>query len=469
MTTIFFLLLSFFLFGKSDLLADRYINAEKWILRTHSIQQMDEAYSDNVTVNNVSHITRDVGDFGPRLVAYEYDTALVLIARSFLGFDPVIVSTGWDKSTTKWIHTDILQVDFIFNITTGFNFNTLAYDIIQQGFRMKELIRFEPNSSKINLGYTIQDVAVIKAFAIASGSIPPEFACSKIIFPACNVTKVGGVGNYLDDTGFSTIAECVSFLNSLPGVNEQPCPYGTRSNTSVCRITHGVGAFLLPDVHCSHVKRDSEVCRETCLPACSNCHADAECEAIFPDIPDSFSPVYVCKCKNGYVGNGTSCTPKTCQHGNCPALFGSYDCSINGLCLCTETFTSQPSSFGNNQLCACPEGSRIVYNNSKPVCVPNGRCVQSQWECSNTQAYNQVKCSSYGNNTFTLFKVCLCNYGFTGGWEYPCQCNSLKRVVWSNVFNGEVCLSNSECTVNWHCNYPQNCVFSGGNSVGTCI
>lgn len=447
-------------FVSTSLITERYETAKIWILRTHSIGQLNDAYNETFTTDETCHITQDVGDFCPRLIAKEYDDALVISAINFLGFAPVIVSTGYDASTTKFVATDVMQVDFIMNITTAFNFSTLQYDIIQQGFLMREYITFLPNSSKMLRGYTIQDPAVIKAFG--KSSFPREIICQLVIFPACNVSKPGG-GTYLSDTGFATLNECNQFMANLAPID--PCPFAQRSNTSDCRTLHGISAFLLPEVHCAHVKANSMVCTDSCLPACNNCDVNAKCVAAYPSIPLNFTPVYSCKCNNGYVGNGTSCTPKTCNYGNCPALHGSYECST-GLCMCTETFTHNPVGFGTNNLCTCSEG-RIIQNNSKPVCVPPGRCLKDQWECTD-QVYNRIKCDSYGYNTFTLFKSCLCNYGFSGNFQYPCVCDPSKRIVWSNVFNGEVCLASNECTIDWHCTYPKHCTFVPGQQIGKC-
>jgi len=231
---------------------------------------------------------------------------------------------------------------------------------------------------------------------------------------------------------------------------------------------HSVLYFYLR--FCSHVKPvNNMVCVDSCFPACNNCHENAECVASYPNIPADFSPVYGCQCKNGYVGNGTVCTAKNCEYGNCPAKWGSFDCSGDNLCKCTESFTPKPFGFGNNDLCNCPEGSQIFYHESKPICVPLGRCIDEQWQC-NVQKYNQVKCSSFGNNTFSTFKHCLCNYGFTGGWEYPCACAAGNRIVWSDAHHGEICLPPTGCTTNWHCSgSKQQCVIPSGQLVGTCV
>lgn len=447
----------------SDLAADRQLHVEYWITRTASTANSVRAYLDNVTDPSLTRVVVEAGNFAPKIIGREYDV-LAESTAGFIGINILTINAIWDTYTTKYIATDYVQVDYsvfiqILNFTT---FQLSPY----QSFRFREVIGFLPSSDVMNLTFTYQDPDAAKLFDNTVAGISHAFICSAAFF-GCNVSKPGG-GTYLTDTGFTTEAECVDFLDHL-ALND-PCPFPQRSNTTDCRNLHALSSIALPEVHCAHVRRDSVVCNDTCLPACANCDVNAKCLGSFPDPTTSVAPHYECKCKNGYVGNGTTCTAKSCYYGNCPSLYGSYDCST-GLCMCTETFTANPVGYGTNNLCSCPTGGHIFYNGSKPICVPEGRCFQEKWEC-NLQAPNQVKCARYNvNNTLSLFKGCLCNYGFNGGWEYPCSCQSPKRVVWSNVFAGEVCLSTNECTVGdgWHCAYPKVCVTPSGQQIGSCL
>lgn len=306
-------------------------------------------------------------------------------------------------------------------------------------------------------------------FTITTAAIPPFVICAYFIFPACNVTNSSGY-NYLTDTGFSSVSDCITFLSSLPAT--QPCPYEQRSNTTGCRALHALSSFFLPNVHCSHVKPDSHVCREQCLPACSNCDANAKCIATFPGFPStpgSFSPVYKCQCNNGYIGNGTSCQSILCSNGNCPAPYGSYDCST-GSCMCTSTYTTQPELLGTgNSLCTCPSPNTVQWIGGSPMCLPIGRCVNDSYRyMCNLQQYSQVKCVPL-NNDFQPLGGCMCNYGFNGGWEYPCTCVAPGRILWSDSFDGKVCLLPGKCTKDYpDCNRDQTCFIQAGQQVGTC-
>ena len=456
----------FISFLRADLTADRLTNAQIWITRSHNLESMLLAYSDPITNDATGHTVQDVGDFEPRLIANEYDQLTVALV-DIIGYAPVILGTVWDPSTTRYVTPDILRVDYVTNISSGFNLQTFQYAVVQQGFRFIEYITFLPNSSTILLGYSIQDAAAIAVFALTSSYIPPVYLCPSIVFPACNRTASDGI-NHLSDTGFTSIDQCIEAY-SLFNDNADPCPYKQRSNTLACRILHSFSSLLLPQVHCSHLPAPtSPVCVDSCLPACNGCDVNAQCIPSF-NIPTSFAPVYSCQCNNGYVGNGLTCSPLSCSYNQCPALSGSYTCS-NGTCKCTDSFIHVPQSYGTNGYCSCPTSiGSIVYNASKPVCLPKGRCISdNQRYMCNIQSYTQVKCLSYGYNTFSPYKACLCNYGFTGGWEYPCSCASGSRIIWSDSLNGDVCLTPTQCTANYDCTYPKTCIFNA-SLVGKCV
>lgn len=445
-------------FCNADLTSDRLSNAQKWIVRSASPALMAQAYSPTVVdFPNVFHTLDDVGNFGPGIIAQEYDfivTNLVYV----IGYNPINLVATFDPYTTQWYDANTLVVKYSVAVTAGANFTpSFHYDYVNNVVRNTEVIVFNNNSNLIRLGKTTQDPAAIKLFEAVNSQISVYQLCG-IIVQACNVTGPDG-HNYLSDTGFTDFVSCVGFMLTLPPNN--PCPYSQRSNTQDCRRLHAFSSLFLPNIHCSHVKPASMVCTDSCLPACANCDPNAKCVASYPTI-NVPSPVYQCQCNNGYVGNGTHCSPKSCSYGNCPALYGSYDCST-GLCMCTETFTRNPTG---SSICTCPSPSQVFYNNSKPVCVPQGRCLNAQWQC-NGQSYTQVKCLPV-NNTFSLFNACVCNYGFNGGWEYPCSCSAGRRVVWSDALNGDVCLSSTECTANWHCT-SNRCSIQSGQQIGTCV
>lgn len=276
--------------------------------------------------------------------------------------------------------------------------------------------------------------------------------------------------NYLNDTGYSTFTDCYVALSQLPAT--QPCPFVQMSRTITCYQLHAFAAILLPSVHCSHVRAQSAVCKDNCLPACANCDVNAHCVGTFPGKPRNATVVYKCQCSNGYIGNGTSCAPITCTNkGKCPATKGSYDCSAANRCECAPSFTPQPELLGvNDSLCVCLAPSQIVTYNKEQYCLPQGRCLSDDArEMCGKERYNEVKCLQQ-NNSFNTLHKCDCNYGFTGGVAFPCVCGASRRKVWSDKMDGKVCLNATECTEDWHCPRAKpDCQGATKSLIGQCV
>jgi hypothetical protein len=455
------------------LLEQRYTNAKIWQLRSiGGVPAMLAAYGPTV-VNFpvIFHSVQGVGNFGPADVALEYDF-LVPGLEPILGYAPVRLYPEWDNSTTKFVTTDTLQVDFAITISVGYNPTTSTYAFANQVFRAREYIVFMPNSSLINLGYTINAPGSMVMFDLVASTLPADALCG-IILQACGPNPITNT-SYLQDTGFTGFADCYAFMSQLSAT--QPCPYVQRSDTIACRQLHAFSSFFLPSVHCSHVKPNSPVCRAQCLPQCNGCDVNARCVATYPNIPQtpaSFAPVYTCQCNNGYIGDGKNCTSILCASGNrCPSAPGTYSCSVpDNRCECAASFTAQPTLLGiNNSLCECPSPAKVFRFNGEPVCVKEGRCISdTARHMCHLQNHNEVKCLPQ-NNQFDTDSLCTCNYGFTGGFEYPCSCAADRRRVWSDIMSGHVCLNTSECTENWHCaSQQQQCTGASSTSIGQCI
>ena len=227
----------------ADLTADRMANAKLWLDRSHSDADMLAGYSTTVVTDGICHLVETTGDFCTRIIAMEYDS--VVFAVEILGsVAPITVWTMYDPSTTKWVATDVLEADFEMNVTTAYDFVLQDYLVKNQTVRLREYITFEPNSSLITIGYTIHDASANAMFALADSTITHDILCGAIIFPACNVSNGEG-GTYLTDTNFTSVDDCVTFMDNLTTQNH-PCPYSQRSNTDSCRNLHGVSSFLLP-------------------------------------------------------------------------------------------------------------------------------------------------------------------------------------------------------------------------------
>lgn len=461
-------------FASQSLLDQRYANAKIWQLRANGgIPAMQAAYGPTVVnFSVIFHTVQGIGNFGPADVALEYDF-LAPGLEPLLGYAPVRLNPLWDINTTKWITQDILQADYTITISVGYNPATATYAFANQVYRAREYIVFQPNSPLITMGYTINPPGAIRMYDLVASEFPPDALCGIILQACSGINPVTNV-SYMQDTGFTGFADCYAFMSQLQPLS-QPCPYAQKSNTTACRQLHGFGALFLPSVHCSHVKIDSPVCRSQCLPACTGCDVNAACVATYPNIPQtpaSFNPVYTCQCKNGYIGNGKNCTPILCSAGGqCPSASGTYSCSSPGnRCECAASFTAQPALLGaGNSLCVCPSPSAVFWTQGKPVCVTQGHCISdTQRYMCNIQEYNQIKCLPQ-NNSFDTDSLCVCNYGYVGGVEYPCKCATGRRTLWSNVMGGSICINATECTENWHCTWPQVCSGPTASTIGQCV
>lgn len=453
------------------LLNARIANIKIFMERTRSVEAMDRAFDADVTDEQVGHTITDVGDFKPKFYAKEYD-GIITYLKPLLGYAPVIFDTSFDPSTMIWITPDYCRVDITQNHTTGYNATTQEYKFIEYGHRNSEYILFVPNSSLILQSTSVLDPASTKTTNAALSIITAYEICG-LAFAACGGTFPGEPGprTYMNLTGFTSFQDCVDLMNSK---TTTPCPFTIRSDTSDCRNIHSVISLLDPANHCQHVSRDSIPCKNSCLPACSNCDVNADCVPIinipYPGID------YKCQCKNGYTGNGTTCSPRQCPSNLCPdTLFGSYNCS-NGICRCTESFT--PSRNTSGPLCSCEFGEdRIFYRNHKPLCIPVGRCLDDKhYQCTTgnggNQSSTQVKCTYYGNNDFSILNHCKCNFGFKGGWKFPCYCPTENSIVYSKSFQGEICLSPNQCTLDTSksvCGNNEICSIVNTSLIGTCV
>lgn len=445
----------------STLAAQRMNTLSVWMIRSTNSSTMARAYTDQYTTEETCHIIKTVGDYCPREHAMEYDK-VVTDLEMLMGYAPVRVGSRFDPTTTTWISEDVIRIEFYTYIQVVWQPATKTYQDVGW-YYYTSYIKFEPQQPKILVQYSIDDPETIPAFNLSFSVHTPEGICRDQIWPACSGQYTGV--SYLNDTEFSTIAECVNYTRSLKMKNE--CPFEKRSRTMSCQVLHATSAILLPSVHCQHVSPHSEKCVDTCMPACESCSVNAQCVAEIEGITE-FNPVYKCQCLPGYIGDGETCEPATCKNSlYAGALYGSYNCST-GKAVCHESFTHNPTDPSN--MCDCPDGGSIKYVNGKPVCVAKGRCVSDRWECARPgsgQAFENINCVDVRNN-WAKQKECVCNYGFNGGRLHPCVCPQGKTIRWSNIHEGNVCLDADECTANWHCGSSQFCVVDSGSTVGKC-
>lgn len=441
------------------LLSQRMAALQVWVSRAASPVLTGQAYSQYSDPAIVTHTVRDVGSFGPgAFLAAEYDGTLFV--PGVYGVPSLILRPTFDPSTLRWIDQDTVQVDYVLNVSALYNPTLQQYTAIANGLRFRDIFVFVPNTSLVKLDYGIQDPYGARVFEADAAAISPEQLCGLLFF-ACTRTPEDYAA-----MGFTDFPGCVAFASALINGPPSVCPFPFKSNTTFCRILHGISSIELPSVHCPHVRPfDSMVCRDQCLPACNGCSANAHCTAVFPNI---FTTQYKCTCNDGYTGDGYTCTANTCTTANdCNDNPNQLTCT-NGICKCRPSFTWN-STNTQGDVCQCVDG-RVYSNGSNgPVCIPTGRCIQdNQCQAQNPET---VKCVQYEPVTqySPPFGACKCNYGYQGGWEYPCSCPAPKREVNSISANGKICIAANECTEDRHCPQPNGrCQAIAGAPVGTC-
>lgn len=441
------------------LLSQRMAALQTWVGRAASPVLTGQAYAQYSDPAIVTHTVRDVGSFGPgAFLAAEYDS--VLFVPGVYGVPSLVLRPTFDPSTLRWLDQDTVQVDYVLNVSALYNPTLQQYTAIANGLRFRDIFVFVPNTSLVKLDYGIQDPYGARVFEADAAAVNPEQLCGLLFF-ACTRTP-----EEYADMGFTDFASCVAFVTALNAGPPSVCSFPFKSNTTLCRLLHGISSVQLPSVHCRHVRPlDSMVCREQCLPACNGCSPNAHCTPVFPTI---FTLQYKCTCKEGYTGDGYTCTANACATAtDCNDNPNQVACS-SGLCKCRPSFTW--NSTNTQDVCQCIDGNVFSDGANGPVCIPTGRCLQDN-HCQ-VQNSETVKCTAYEPVTqySPPFKACLCNYGYQGGWEYPCSCPAPKREVYSRAQQGKICIAATECTEDRHCPQPNGrCQTpAAGSSIGLC-
>lgn len=456
------------------LCAQRYDAVKAWILRSRSVEDLNIAFSQYASNPSVIHTVQDVGDFVGYDVALEYDYLTVGLAP-VLGYAPVILRTTWEPATTKWVTPDIIQVDYFLNASTLWNPATNSYDINVEGMRYRDWFTFDNGTAKVNYDYGIQDAIGAKIFTFNAQSLNAIATCG-IIFQACNRSDAGcdqvPGGNCIGLTQFPTFYQCTQFVESLISGPPNKCPYPLRSNTRDCRALHGMSSFFIPTLHCTHVPPVNPLCRDDCLDGpCAQAVANAKCVAEWPNIPLSYEKVYKPVCVDGYSGDGlVKCEANTCsKDSDCPDRVSVCD---QGLCKCPDTWMWDPSPRAKRtrNTCVCPPDTKMYNYQGKSICIRIGQCLEAS-QCPQARSGQplRIQCRAFGTNPYSQFKQCLCNHGYVGGVEYPCECPNPRREVYSATLQGNVCIGLNECVSDAQCDSKSSCMFTEGAYVGTCL
>jgi len=419
---------------------------------------------DTYYTDQAGFIIRGVGSFEPKIIATEYGQVLWPIH----GMPPMINLWGdIDMTTLNW-NGD--TADFMDNAVTsiGWNATSSSFELVVGGLRNHEYITFDPCTSSIDIDYLVNDPEVLAVYN--DPRFHPDVAslCYGIM-TACT----GPLQQYKD------VNECINYVTPL----NSPCPYPISSNTLACRGLHLQNALINAEVHCPHCGMESPVCVDDCLPTanqtnCNNCAArNATCAVDYPNPSAVRDPIYFCMCNDGFIGDGSTCTAKSCSksavcnaNGMCEnesqypcGKFGI--CTDKGICGCMPTFMWNTTT----GLCVCPPDTtlRLKAVQGAPMCVPNGKCLDVS-DCKD-QSWHEVQCKSTPvPNPISPFKACLCNDGFIGGWTNPCTCPKGNKILHNRKIHAKVCAGPGQCTEDYQCGWWQKCVVPKDSGLGTC-
>jgi len=378
-------------------------------------------------------------------------------------------------STWKWTSTYCLSHGAILNLTI--DYTSLGGQLLPlDGLLAINTVCWDPTyapTPNVSAAISIPDEVQYKGLAANAGTVNSNSVC-QIIQNAC----VGSNQQY------TSLSDCVDYMATKPTVYGV-CPTSQDSDTVNCRFLHSLVAQLpavAPGepspaiVHCPHTGKNSMVCINRCLPACSNCTSTQSCLNIGTD---PLNPVYSCVCNTGYkAAAGGGCQAVTCtQNYQCNSTVSGNNIALcnttNGInqCYCNNTWHWNATSGS----CYCPSDHFVSWAApNPPQCIPIGRCYD-RYECVSTvpgNSYSSLSCITYGTNAYAPYNTCVCNPGYQGGFSYPCYCPTPTatppgnyKEEWSNLINGNVCLAPGQCANDYDCTSPKTCV---GQPLGTC-
>nr|WQM87128.1 conserved zinc-finger protein [Marseillevirus cajuinensis] len=385
---------------------------------------------------NLKYTIRGVGDFDTALIANEY---LMVLFPLFPGSaPPTYLENYLDVASLKWPEPDLAEFYQGGTVKVNYNYTKGDYDIIIGGTRNKEYILFKPCSLTILEDYVINSKDAEEIFEKQEAGTTMDI-CLGIM-----ATCTGELQQY------ESVEDCVQYIDS----RNSPCPYPYSSDSFRCRSLHLFNSFIDPAYHCPHTGKNSMTCMDTCLPNCSSCAVNnAHCEAEFQSLKTA---TFSCKCNEGYVGTGGSCTKKQCLFDYSCGLFSKCQ---ERTCVCQDTFEWDPLS----GTCKCSEDSRLRWHQGRAYCVEKGKCLE-RTDCY-AQDYTQSDCKEpVPNNPYSPFKACKCNEGFIGGYQEPCKCSG--KIFW--ISGAQYCAQPGQCSRDQDCAWWQDCVPKTGSVFGVC-
>lgn len=421
--------------------------------------------SERIYTPDSTYIVQGTGTFAPAPVHIEY--SLGTVPNPSNGFDPQSrLFFQYDPSTVQ-ANGNEYRLKRTVTLLTKSVIGGPTYDRQVGGIRTSVIYLFENCTSRIQIETASFAPDLQAAFADVLFTLTPEFVCGFIFNYSC------GPEGLLSLTGYSSIAQCVEEMSSY--ISNITCPDVFSSFTYGCLLNHAVAALYNGTVHCPHVQTPSPVCIDKCIGpggggGCNNCSSNAHCDYSVDD--NTLELSYFCTCNKGYVGDGYTCSEKSCtDDSSCGLPYGKCN-NETGLCTCAnDTFTWFPENEEAN--CGCKENEVIDWKNDVPNCLRIGNCINVA-DCSNYAGFNtnDAQCKeTVPSNPYIYGDFCLCNPGFENqGFENSCECGvtTNKTRKWSPEINGNVCLEDYECTEPWHCDPYANCIKEEGNLIGVC-
>jgi len=242
-----------------------------------------------------------------------------------------------------------------------------------------------------------------------------------------------------NDGNWDKVPSCNAITCSIPPIEagEITCNSAEGVVNETCKVTCDDGYTGDTSVTCGNDgnwdKTPSCNDIDECSESADNCDANASCTN---DIGS-----FTCTCKEGFAGNGTSCTAITCpslstpQNGNPPSCTDDENYGS----VCTFTCMTGYAIVGVSTLTCAGDGSSEIgsYDNPPPTCETI-RCedlslpINGDKTCTDENNYGTVTCPipkiDFGNITCiaaeegSYNEICTvtCNDGYIGDSSVTC-------------------------------------------------
>jgi len=94
---------------------------------------------------------------------------------------------------------------------------------------------------------------------------------------------------------------------------------------------------------------------------------------------------------------------------------------------------------------------------------------QAQLDALNAVLVSDTASTTPGTSNYRRVQRTLTATPYYPGGPSTCVCPTEKKVVWSSIHDGSICLARNECTSASHCQWGRHCSIPTGKQIGTCI